>query len=149
MPPVALFDTNIWVSALLNPAGMPARLVERWSQGHLTVITSLPLLDELSDVLNRPRLRRKYKIQEREITTLLRLLAARAILVPVTGRLEICRDPDDDLVLETAIIGGAEYLVARDDDLKQDTAVNRSMRRRRIRIVSVSRFLHILSQETS
>lgn len=128
---------------------MPARLVEQWCRGHLTIITSLPLLDELSDVLNRPRLRRKYKIQEREITTLLRLLAARAVLVPVTGRLAICRDPDDDLVLETAIVGDADYLVTRDDDLKHDPAVNRYMRRRRIRIVSVSRFLNILSQGTS
>lgn len=145
MPPVALFDTNIWVSALLNPTGLPARLVEQWVAGRVTIVTSLPLLEELSDVLSRPRIRRKYGIQDREIADLLRMLAARTLLAPVTGHLEVCRDADDDLVLETAIVGGAAYLVTRDDDLKQDPAVTRFMRRHGIRVMSVSRFLAVIA----
>lgn len=149
MQPVALFDTNIWVSALLNPAGMPARLVEHWSQGRLTVVISLPLIEELADVLSRPRLKQKYKLQDREIADLLRLLTARTILAPVTGGLAICRDPDDNVVLETAITGGAGYVVTRDDDVKRDLVVRRYMRRHRIRVMSVSRFLSILQSPTS
>lgn len=64
MHPVALFDTNVWVSALLNPSGIPARLITRWTQGDFTVVTSLPLLEELSEVLSRPRLKRKYQIRD-------------------------------------------------------------------------------------
>jgi len=123
--PVALFDTNIWVSALLNPSGMPARLVERWIQGHLTVIISLSLLEELNDVLSRTRLKRKYKIRDDESSECLRLLAARTVLVPVNGRLAVCRDPDGNIVLETAIEGGAAYVVSRDDAVKRDPAVSR------------------------
>lgn len=149
MPPVALFDTNVWVSALLNPTGLPARLVEAWVAGRVTVVTSLPLLEELSDVLSRPRIRRKYRVQDREIADLLRMLAARTLLAPVTGHIEVCRDPDDDLVLETAIVGGAGYLVTRDDDLKQDPAVSRFMRRHGIRVMSVSRFLAVIATPTS
>ena len=148
MPPVALFDTNIWVSALLNPTGMPARLVEAWVAGYVTVITSLPLLDELSDVLSRPRIRRKYGVRDREIADLLRMIAARTLLVPVTGHIEVCRDPDDNVVLETAIVGGAGYLVTRDDDLKHAPAVTQFMRRHGIRVMSVSRFLAIISAPT-
>lgn len=124
---------------------MPARLVEHWINGHLTVVISLPLLEELADVLNRPRLKRKYKIQDQDIAELVRLLAARTILVPVKGRVAICRDPDDNVVLETAIQGAVEYLVTRDDDMKHDPGVNRYMRRHRIQVMSVSRFLAILS----
>lgn len=145
MPLVALFDTNIWVSALLNPSGLPAHLVSHWIQSQLTVITSLPLLDELSDVLHRPRLRRKYNVQDRDISDFLRLLAARTILVPVTGHITICRDPDDNIVLETAIAGEADYLVTRDDDLKRDAAVTRYMQHRGVQVMSVSRFLKKLS----
>ena len=58
MPPVALFDTNIWVSALLNPTGSPARLLEQWHNNRVVIVTSLQLLEELSEVLMRPRLRR-------------------------------------------------------------------------------------------
>ena len=104
---------------------MPARLVERWIQGHLTVIISLSLLEELNDVLSRTRLKRKYKIRDDEISEFLRLLAARTVLVPVNGRLAVCRDPDGNIVLETAIEGGAAYVVSRDDDVKRDPAVSR------------------------
>lgn len=149
MAPVALFDTNVWVSALLNPTGMPARLVDAWVAGHVTVVTSLPLLEELSDVLGRPRIRRKYGVQDKEISDLLRMLAARSLLVPVTGHLEVCRDPDDNLVVETAIVGAAGYVVTRDDDLKRDPAVTRFMRRRGIRVMSVSRFLAVIAPPTA
>jgi len=147
--PVALFDTNIWVSALLNPSGHPARLMHRWVEDHLTVVTSLPLLEELSDVLGRPRIKRKYGILDREIADLLHLLAARTVLVPITGHVAVCRDPDDNVVLETAIAGGAAYVVTRDDDLKRDRTVSRYLRRHKIRVISVSRFLAILSPPAS
>lgn len=127
---------------------MPARLVEHWSQGRLTVVISLPLIEELADVLGRPRLKRKYKLQDRDIADLLRLLTARTILVPVTGGVAICRDPDDNVVLETAITGGAGYVVTRDDDVKRDPVVSRYMRRHRIQVMSVSRFLSILQPST-
>jgi uncharacterized protein len=38
----------------------------------------------------------------------------------MSGSLHECRDPDDDLILETAIRGQAQYTVTRDDDIKRD-----------------------------
>ena len=147
MPPVALFDTNIWVSALLNPAGPPAQLLEEWYGNRVTIVTSLPLLEELSDVLTRPRLRRKYDIRDRDVGTLLRLLATRTRLVPITRRITVCRDPDDNVVLESAIGGEAKYLVTGDDDLKQDRTVRRYLRRYGIRVMSAAQFLVRISAE--
>ena len=56
MAVVAVVDTNIWVSAFLNPGGFPARLVEAGKMGRLNVVLSPPMLDELMDVLCRPRI---------------------------------------------------------------------------------------------
>jgi predicted nucleic acid-binding protein len=36
--PVALLDTNVWVSALLNPEGAPARVVDAWREGAIDVV---------------------------------------------------------------------------------------------------------------
>lgn len=144
MSVVALIDTNVWVSALLNPAGYPARVVGAWRTGQYTVVSAPGLLDELADVLARPRLRKKYDLGAEQITAYLSLVYERAVLVQPQGQLQLCRDPDDDLVLETAILGQARYLVSRDDDLKGDTDLVTQMRLQGCEVVSVQRFLTIL-----
>ena len=77
-----------------------------------------------------------------------RLIAARASVVPTSGELQICRDPDDDEILEAAIGGKARYLVTRDDDLKRDLDLIKMARRQGVRVVSVRQFLRQLSRET-
>jgi uncharacterized protein len=94
--PVALIDTHVWVSALINPHGPPARLTDAWLQGEFA---------EIGEVLRRPRIKRKYGISEEEIVQYLQLIAARTALASVTGQMTICRDPDDNLILEAALVG--------------------------------------------
>jgi hypothetical protein len=142
--PVALLDTNIWVSALLNKDGLPARVVQAWRDDAIDLVTALPLLEEIGEVLRRPRIKKKYRIEDEEIVQYLELIAARSAVVPVAGKIKLCRDPDDDAQLEAAIAGGAKYLVTRDDDIKRDLGVIREMKRHGIRVVSVSRFLGTL-----
>jgi putative PIN family toxin of toxin-antitoxin system len=145
---VVLLDTNIWVSAFINPRGFPARLVDAWIAGRFTVVVSAPLLEEIADVLTRPRLQSKYGYGTEEIEQLLRLLHRRAIHVVPEGTLHVCRDLDDDLILETAILGNARYVVSRDDDIKGDSDLIAQMGAREIEIVSVQHFLDRL-QESS
>jgi predicted nucleic acid-binding protein len=71
-------------------------------------------------------------------------LAAATELVSVSGILKLCRDPDDDLVLETAAVGHATHLVSRDEDVTRDRALERQLERWGVQIVTVSRFLAIL-----
>jgi predicted nucleic acid-binding protein len=73
------------------------------------------------------------------------LVAARTTLVPLTGSLTICRDPDDDRILETAVVGKVRYLVTRDDDIKHDPVVRRFLHARDIQVVTVSHMLRILA----
>jgi putative PIN family toxin of toxin-antitoxin system len=142
--PVVLLDTNVWDSAFLNKQGAPAHLVQVWLDGAIDVVIALPILEEIGDVLRRPRIKKKYQIREEEIVQHLRLIAAGAAVVPVAGTMQLCRDPDDDVVLETAIAGGVKYLVTRDDDLKRDLDLIRYMKEHGVRVLSVSRFLATL-----
>lgn len=113
----AVIDTNIWVSSILNPFGFSARLRKSFEAGDFSVIISVPMLEELADVLNRPRIKDKFKIEEEDIARLLILLEDRAEGVRISENVTICRDKDDDIVIETAIKGKTSYLVTRDDDI--------------------------------
>lgn len=69
------------------------------------------------------------------------LVARLAYVVAVTGELHLCRDPKDDIVLETAIMGGATHVVSRDEDVTRDLALQEQLKAHRIKVVAVSRFL--------
>jgi predicted nucleic acid-binding protein len=66
--------------------------------------------------------------------------------VPTFGGLKICRDPDDDEILEAAIQGKAEYLVTRDDDLKRDLDLINIARLNGVNVISIRMFLRLLSR---
>ncbi len=144
--PVVLLDTNVWVSAFINPHGFPARLIKAWSAGQFEVVVSIPLLEEIADVLTRPRIQTKYGLSTETIEQFLELLQEKAIHVTPTGNLHLCRDPDDDMILETAIQGGAQYIVSRDDDLKDDTDLITHMKSHNLEILSVQHFFDRLNQ---
>lgn len=143
---VALLDSNVWISAFLKPTGPPGQVVAGWLRGEFDVITALPQLTEIAQVLGRPRLTRQFAYPRQEIERFIRLIAARANIVTISGDLRACRDPDDDEILEAAISGKARYLVTRDDDLKRDLNLIMVARSRRVRVVSVRQFLSHLSR---
>jgi len=146
VPLVALLDTNVWVSAFLKPSGPPGQAVAAWSRNKFKTVTSPSQLIELAEVLMRPRLTRRFKYTLGEVDTFVRLIAARSTVVETSGVLNICRDPDDDEILEAAIHGKAQYLVTRDDDLKRDFDLIKMARSKRVRVVSVQQFLRRLAR---
>ena len=115
----AVVDTNVWVSALLNPSGPPAAVRHALQQQRFVLVSSEPLLAELAEVLARPRFAQVYRVTRAEVIELVALVRERGDLVSVTGSVRICRDPDDDAVVETALNGRADALVTRDDDLSR------------------------------
>jgi putative PIN family toxin of toxin-antitoxin system len=142
----AVVDTNIWVSSLLNPFGFPAKLRRSFAEGLFDVVISTPILEEIAEVLMRPRIRDKYEIAGDDIEGLLLLIEERAENVPISGDVAICRDKDDNLVIETAIKGGAKYLVTRDDDIKFDKAVASFMLNNGVTVISLQKFLDLISK---
>jgi putative PIN family toxin of toxin-antitoxin system len=145
---IAVIDTNVWVSAFLNPAGLPARLVSAGRAGRVALVTSTPLLEELRDVLCRPRIMKVRQTTVLDAERFVQNVAASARLVAVSGGVKLCRDPDDNWLLETAFVGEATHVVSRDEDVTRDLELVHHLQAHGIQSVTVSRFLAYLDEET-
>jgi uncharacterized protein len=110
-------DTNILIRALIKPRGTVGPILTQLAAGAYTVVYSQPLLDELVEKLALPRIRDKYGLDKQAIETTLALLALRGELVQPTRVVKVCRDPDDNALIEAALAGGTEYIVTGDEDL--------------------------------
>jgi len=112
--PRYVFDTNVLISALLFTNSTPGRAFTL-AQGHGTILVSLPLLQELQQVLARPKFERYVTQEERE--DFLTMLTREASLVTITVQLYVVRDPKDNLILELAVSGHATDIISGDQDL--------------------------------
>ena len=139
-------DTNVWVSALLNPRGHPAQVLQAFRDERFVAILSQPLVDELIDVLARPRIVDKYRLEPQDVAQLVALLVERSEIVNPSGTLRLCRDSRDDIVLETALIGKASCIVSRDDDIKGDEDLVEAMHSHGVSVHSVSNFLATIAE---
>ena len=101
---------------------------------------------ELAEVLNRPRIKDKYGLTADDIKELLVLIEEHSEPVLLSGDVNICRDSNDNMVIETAIKGRVEYLVTRDDDIKHDRRVSSYLRKYSISVLSVAKFLSIIEK---
>ena len=139
----AVVDTNSLVRAVYQPTGSVGPVLERLRDKDYLLIYSEPLLSEFVDVINRPRIRDKYHITPEDISTVVALLILRGREIRSVERIEICRDPKDNMVLEAAIAGEAQVIVSGDEDLLTLDPF------RGISIVSPSKFLEMLDRESS
>lgn len=131
----AVIDTNILVRAVIKPTGSVGPVLQRLRRREYTLLVSRPTLDELAEVLNRPRLRMKYQLADRILRATIRLIVLRGELIRPDRRITLCRDPRDDKSLELAASGSAQVIVSGDADLLTLDAFER------IPIVSPARFL--------
>jgi len=137
----AVIDTNVWVSGLINRNGMPARVLDAYRDLRFTVVTSEPLLEELVEVLRRPKIVRKYGVTDEDVQALQELLRRHAVVVPIHHTVRVCRDPDDNVVIETAERGKAQLLVSGDADLWDAEEVQAYLRDQRIHVLNPKEFL--------
>ena len=110
-----VLDSNVIISAALNPSGVPGTVVRALRSGDGVLLFSQRTFEELRTSILRPKFDRYVSRDER--MTFIADLAAIATWVSITGTPLGCRDPDDDKVLETALNGAADCLVTGDKDL--------------------------------
>jgi hypothetical protein len=134
-----VLDTNVLISAVLLPYGKPFACLN-WVLDNATLIASRELLDELESRLARPKFM-KY-VDESRRRAVMADLGLSAVQVELTGTVKICRDPDDDKLLEIAALGRADCLVTGDQDLLVLSQFQG------IPIVTPARFLEVLPQRT-
>lgn len=141
-------DTNVWISAFLNADGAPAAILDAFLARRFRLVASETLLDEIQEVAYRDRIRRRWRRRDDDVTGVIHHLRDRAISCSPPGTLQVCRDPKDDFLVETAIVGGARYIVSRDDDLKRDLDLMVYLRERGIEVLSVAQFLDLLAESS-
>jgi putative PIN family toxin of toxin-antitoxin system len=105
-----VFDTNVLIAGIVAE-GLCRELLEIHLPEHDLVLSDA-LLAELAEVL---RNRFDLEADELPIVRLYRRHAVRVEIEPLEA--PVCRDADDDLVLATALAGGAEVIVTGDEDL--------------------------------
>ena len=111
----AVVDTNILVRATIRPLGSTGRVLLRLRQGDYVLLYAQSLLEELVDVLNRPRIRDKYQLTQPDIQAIVALILVRGEAVQPQERIAACRDPKDDKFLEIAVAGKADAIVSGDE----------------------------------
>jgi putative PIN family toxin of toxin-antitoxin system len=103
-----VLDTNILISALLHPQGLPARTFLRTIAGTgVQLCVSGDIYAEYEEVIRRPKFDRSVSVIEHA----LRAVRERGFWVRPTENVVACSDPDDDIFLECAQAAGAQYLV--------------------------------------
>ena len=112
-----VLDTNVVISALLW-GGTPERLIELAGDGSVELVTSRGLLDELAELLGRPKLAANFFFYVKWSTEIFTRYAQAAEVIEATPATESgIRDPDDAVVLGCAIAARAQAIVSGDKDL--------------------------------
>jgi uncharacterized protein len=141
-----VLDTNILVRA--NPTVSPQSLARDLlltvlAPPHVLVLSSA-ILTEIERVLNYPHVQVRWALPAEVIAQYMSLLQDAGALVDLPKTFPaVVSDPDDDLVLQTAIAGRADILCSRDGAFREEN-VERVCSAHRIRIVDDISLLHEL-----
>jgi putative PIN family toxin of toxin-antitoxin system len=112
----AVFDTSVFLRALINPHSRCGQLLDEFA-GEYELVLSPAIIREVLEVLHRPRLRAKLpQITQLDVVRVINLFE-QAMVVEPREVPSVSRDSDDDKFLACAGMAGAEYLVTEDRDL--------------------------------
>ena len=114
--PTVVFDTVVFVRALIRPGSSCGRIVFAHAERYQLVV-SRQLVREYLDVLTRPELTRRFSTLATLDRTQVIDILAQAPVVDIGDVPMVSRDPKDDKFLATAAAAGAVYLVSEDQDL--------------------------------
>jgi len=135
-----VLDTNVVVSAAVNPKGPPAQVIRAWRNRSFEWLTSPALLDELARTLHSPRVRCYMAWGEDEVAQFVSVVQQRVELVSPTNLIDaISADPSDNRVLEAAVAAQADYVVSGDHHLLEVKTYEG------VQIVTPARFVAILA----
>lgn len=107
-------DTNVLVSRLLVPASTAAKALKMAMQDGDMLVSEATMM-ELSDVLARRKFDPYVSIEDRR--EFIRQIGYVAEMVLVLRRVKACRDPKDDMFLDLALNGEAQFILTGDADL--------------------------------
>lgn len=100
-------DTNVLVSAILSPLGIPAHILDFILSRRITLLVTALILAEYNEVLHR----KEFSFNEKTIKNLFRIIqlnAEQVLAIKVSRKIP---DPDDQIFLDCAMTGSAHFLI--------------------------------------
>lgn len=137
-----VLDTNTVVSGFLWD-NAPRGLIEAAVDARIQIFTCAVLIEELAGVLPRRKFAQRLAQKQLSISALIERYSALAEIVePATLSGPVSPDPDDDVVLATALAAHAELIVSRDKHLRNLKHFHR------IPILNATDALHHIERQT-
>ena len=110
---IVVFDTNILISALLSQKSYPFQCLALAKTGKVKSVTCAEILDEFEE-----KLLLKFKFSEEIAKAAVDEVLSFSTSVGISGTLKtVPADPDDDMVVECAVVGNASHIVTGDKHL--------------------------------
>ena len=102
-----ILDTNVIVSALLSPAGPPAKILNLVLKGSLTLVYDNTILAEYADVFYR----KKFKIDKELLELVMDFIMKEGYFRTAGPLPEKFHDEDDAMFYSLYKSGGIDYLI--------------------------------------
>jgi putative PIN family toxin of toxin-antitoxin system len=109
-----VIDTNVFVSAMLFPQSIPKKAVDKaLASGRL--VLSRAVIQELADKFSSKKFDRHVSLTDRllYIETIISL----GLSVEPKEFVKVCRDPNDDMLLDLALASSANCIISGDKAL--------------------------------
>lgn len=121
MPKKVILDTNVLISALVFD-NIPEQVLIKILQNEHTLSFSMQTDQEFKSKIYSGRIdqilaKSKRDLSQEQVDTFIDLLEQNSEVTTVSLRLDICRDPKDNMFLELAKTVSADYLITGDKDL--------------------------------
>lgn len=115
----AVIDTNLLISAVIAPKGLPNKLIRAWQKDRIILIFSPRLIRELEEVSQRDKFKQYHLFTEQAVELIDNIKAFAEIITSIPEeQLSIrSRDPKDDKLLACALSANVDYLITGDEDL--------------------------------
>ena len=111
-----VLDTNIVISSALGLEGNLAAIFKMLALGEIKNSTTLEIIEEIKDVLARPRIMKRMSLIESEFI----LSSYEEFSEKIKPGLifdEVKDDPDDNKILGCAVASAADYIISGDNHL--------------------------------
>ena len=108
-----VLDTNVFISGIFW-RGSSNKVIINWKEGKFTLVTSLETISEIIKVLKDF----KINLSDDTLREWIDLIIRNSIIVEPKERINIVKDdPKDNIFIETAVAGNADYIVSQDNHL--------------------------------
>jgi len=137
-----VLDTNVFVSALINPRGKPAQILNYVFENKIRLFTSPSIIEELERVLSYPKLVKRHGLEKQELKKFVSDLLSILSLVEGKKAIEvIAEDPADNNYLSCVVDAKADFIVSGDIHLLNLREYEG------IQIITPAQFLEMLEKE--